>query len=64
MGKKPEVIYSDDEGSFNSKQAQEYYKNENITHMITRGHAPVAERAIRTIKNMLYKRMEAKPDSN
>jgi hypothetical protein len=64
MGKKPEVIYSDDEGSFNSKQAQEYYEKENITHMITRGHAPVAERAIRTIKNMLYKRMEAKPESN
>ena len=64
MGRKPEVIYSDDEGSFNSKQAQEYYDKENIKHLITRGHAPVAERAVRTIKNMLYKRMEAKPDLN
>jgi len=64
MGKKPEVIYSDDEGSFNSKQAQECCENENITHMITRAHAPVAERAVRTIKSMRYKRMEAKLDSN
>ena len=64
MGKKPEIIYSDDEGSFNSKQAQQFYENENITHLITRGHAPFAERAIRTIKNMIYKRMETKPESN
>ena len=28
MGKKLGVIYSDDEGSFNSKQAQEFYENE------------------------------------
>ena len=62
MGRKPEVIYSDDEGSFNSKQAQDYYDRESIKHLITRGHAPVAERAVRTLKNMLYKRMEAKPD--
>ena len=64
IGKKPEVMYSSGEGSFNSKQAQEFYENENITHMITRAHAPVAERAVRTIKNMLYKRMEAKPDKS
>ena len=40
------------------------YEHENITHLITRGHAPFAERAIRTLKNMLYKRMEVKPDNN
>ena len=44
MGRKSEVIYSDDEGSFNSKHAQEYYDEKNIKHLITRGHAPVAER--------------------
>ena len=64
MGGKPEVIYSDDEGSFNSKQAIDYYKAEGINHLVTRAHAPVAERAVRTIKNMIYKRMDAKPGSN
>ena len=32
--------------------------------MIARAHAPIAERTARMIKNMLHKRMEAKPDKN
>ena len=50
-------------GSFHSKQAEEFYKKHNINHIITRGHAPYAERAIKTIKNMIYKRLESKPDA-
>ena len=61
MGKLPEMLYTDDEGSFHSKQAVSYYRENKIKHLITRTHAPYAERAIRTIKAMLYKRLEAKP---
>lgn len=35
-----------------------YFKNDNIRHITTLGHAPVAERQIRTIKNMIYQRVE------
>ena len=51
MQGKPESIYSDDEGAFNSKLLQDYFKEHNINHIVTRGHAPYAERGIRTIKN-------------
>ena len=61
MGKLPEMLYTDDEGSFHSKQAVAYYRENKIKHLITRTHAPYAECAIRTIKAMLYKRLEAKP---
>ena len=61
MGKLPEMLYTDDEGAFHSKQAEEYYKDNQIKHLITRGHAPVAERAIRTIKDLIYKRIDASP---
>ena len=63
MGKPPDMLYTDDEGSFHSKQAEEYYKNNKINHLITRGHATYAERAIRTIKDMIYKRIANSPDA-
>ena len=63
MGKSPDVLYTDDEGSFHSKQAEQFYKEKSIEHLITRGHAPYAERAIRTIKAMIYKRIEKQPDA-
>ena len=59
MGGKPISIYSDDEGAFNSKEIQKYFNDEGIRHLVTRSHAPVAERQIRTFKNMIYKRLEA-----
>ena len=64
MGKNPQTIYSDDEGSFNSKQVQKYFKDNNIQHIITRGHANVAERAIRTIKQLMYRRIDAKKSND
>lgn len=57
MGK-PKTIYSDDEGAFVSNVIQKYFKDNDIRHIITRTHAPVAERQIRTIKDMIYKRID------
>ena len=61
MGKLPEVLYTDEEGSFHSKQADDYYKDNHIKHIMTRGHASHAERAIITIKDMIYKRIDKAP---
>ena len=57
LGEKPISVYSDDEGSFNSKDVKQYFLDNHIQHIITRGHAPVAERAIRTIKDLIYRRI-------
>ena len=62
MGKPPFMLYSDDEGSFNSKEAVKFYEDKHIKHIITRTHANYAERGIRTIKNMIYKRIDKFPD--
>ena len=58
MGGKPKTIYSDNEPSFISNEVQKYFDEEKIRHLTTLGHAPVAERQIRTIKDMIYKRIE------
>ena len=59
MGKKPKMIYVDDEGSFNNQSVIDYLDEENFEIHRTRGHPAFAERSIRTIKEMLYKRVEA-----
>ena len=59
MGKKPELIYSDDEGSLNSNVIKEYIESQKIEIHRTRTHPAFAERFIRTVKNMLFKRVEA-----
>ena len=58
MKGKPKTIYSDNEGAFVSNEIQKYFKERNIRHITTLSHAPVAERTIRTIKAMIYKRVE------
>jgi len=55
---KPKCIYSDNEDAFSSTAMVAYFKEHKIKHIITLGHAPVAERQIRTIKDMIYKRVE------
>ena len=45
-------------GHFVSNEVQAYFKTNGIIHLTTLGHAPVAERQIRTIKDMIYKRIE------
>ena len=52
----PMSIYSDDDGGFKTV-VKEYFEAEGITHIITLTHANVAERFIRTIKNMIYERV-------
>ena len=50
MGKKPEIIYTDDEGAMNKEAIHKYLKDENIEHHRTRAHPNFSERAIRTLK--------------
>ena len=57
MGHKPEVIYADNETALSSGSIQKYFKDNKILHITTRNQAPVAERSIRTFKDMLYKRI-------
>ena len=60
MGKKPEIIYTDDEGAMNKEAIQKCLKDENIVeHHRTRAHPNFSERAIRTFKDLLYRRVEA-----
>jgi len=58
MGKKPKIIYTDEEGSFNSNYFQEYLKKVGISHLTTRTHPWYVERYIKTFKNLLYKRLQ------
>ena len=58
MGKKPEILYTDDEAAISSFAMIEYQKEHNIKHYVTRNHAAFAERFIRTFKDMLYKRID------
>jgi hypothetical protein len=64
MGHKPEILYTDDETALSTKAIQEYLQDEKIKHIITRSHAWFAERAIRTFKEMLYKRIEGSKEKN
>jgi hypothetical protein len=62
MQAKPDFIYSDEEGAFVSNKVQEYFREEDIKHIITRSHVPLGERMIRTLKDMIYKRVEGQKD--
>ena len=59
MGKKPKLIYTDDEGAMNKEAIQKYLQEQNIEHYRTRADANFSERAIRTFKDLLYRRVEA-----
>ena len=59
MGKKPKLIYTDDEGATNKEAIQKYLQEQNIEHHRTRAHPNFSERAIRTFKDLLYRRVEA-----
>jgi len=58
MQAKPDTIFTDEEGAFVSNKVQQYFRTEDIRHLVTRAHPAFAERTIRTIKNMIYKRVE------
>ena len=58
MKAKPLFLYTDDEGALNKSDIKKYFEDNKIHHIITRSHANIAERAIRTFKNSLYKRVD------
>ena len=64
MGGKPETVYSDDEPALSSKYTKQFFNEQHIRFITTRTHAGVAERQIRTIKDMLHKRMENSEDQD
>ena len=43
---KPETLMSDNEGAFISNEVQRYFKEQDIEHITTLGHANFAEREI------------------
>ena len=58
MGK-PKSVYSDNEGAWSAgTEISKYFKDENINHIITLSHPAFSERAIRTIKGQIYKRVK------
>ena len=57
MGGKPEVLYTDEEGSFLSNLVKHGMEEDNVRLFCTRGRAAFAERQIRTIKGMIVKRL-------
>ena len=58
----PEILYTDDEASLSTIAMKNYFKENNIKHIVTRSHAHFAERAIRTFKDSLYKRIDNAKD--
>ena len=64
MGK-PKVVYSDNEGAWSlGTVIDKYFKDENIKHIITLSHPAYSERAIRTIKAEIYKRVQTPSEKN
>lgn len=57
MGK-PKVIYSDPDSSLLGTDMKKFLKDQNVDHITTLEHAPIAERAIRTIKAELDNRIK------
>ena len=52
----PMSIYSDNDGAFQSV-VKDFFESEGMEHIITQTHANVAERFIRTMKNMIHDRV-------
>ena len=64
MGK-PKTVYSDNEGAWSlGTEISKYSNDENIRHIITLSHPAFSERAIRTIKGEIYKRVKPPSDTN
>jgi len=59
---KPKVLVTDEEGGLVSNFVGDYLKNEGITYIVNRNHAPFIERFIRTMKSMISKRLSKRPD--
>jgi hypothetical protein len=64
MGGVPKTIYADAEGSWHNKAVKQYLQDNSIRLIETLAHAAVVERAIRTIKHMVYTRIETAKKKN
>lgn len=65
MGRQPEIVFSDSEGALFNKEARNFLENEaNIQLILTTTHNSMAERAIRTFKSALFKRIERQQQLN
>ena len=58
MGKKPDIVYTDDEGTVHKPSLQTYVKEQQTFHYITQKKAWFAEISIITVEFMLYKRID------
>ena len=56
----PETLYSDSEGSFNSKEFIRFINSKSIKHIFTNSHAHFIEAFNKTIKQQIHTRLEAK----
>ena len=54
----PREIYTDQEGGIIGKEFQKWLTENGILHITTRGHANTAERAIRTFRDLMTRRLE------
>ena len=64
MGKKPKMIYTDGEGALRSNLFTEFCDEQKIKLIITRTHAYIAERFIRTLRNAINKRLTNDDNKN
>ena len=64
MGKDLEILYTDNERGLGTPEVDEWLKKRGIDHIISRSKAWFAERAVRTFKNALYKRVESSRKKN
>jgi len=58
LGGPPKMLYHDAQSAFTGELIQDYLRRTKVQSITTLGHAPVAERTIRTIKGLLYPRAE------
>ena len=59
MGGPPKTIFSDEEGGMTTKLLRDYLEEQHIRYITTKHHAGLAERTIRTMKAMIYSRIES-----
>ena len=59
MGGKSKIIFSDDEGTLRGEVFREFVEGEGMELYRTRGKANFVERLNRTLKDMIFKRLEA-----
>ena len=55
---KPEMLYTDAESGLTANATQDWLNTKQIAHNITLRHAPVAERMIGHIKNLIFKTIQ------